>query len=137
MTPQTSTETSKKTLLKFIINARKKGYSDSEIHKALEKNKWPVQIIAKAFKTLRSKPKMKNQICIFLSDNILKILGKRSKKNLFTISEQIEDILRRSCASGSSSFKKEKLDDNLIGIFSRSKKGRKSKKQKAKKLKKK
>ena len=74
MTPQTSTETSKKTLLKFIINARKKGYSDSEIHKALEKNKWPVQIIAKAFKTLRSKPKMKNQICIFLSDSLFSLL---------------------------------------------------------------
>jgi len=125
MTPQIS----QKTLLNFIINARKKGYSDSDIHKALEKNKWPVKIITKAFKALRSKPKMKNQICVFLSDEILKTLIKRSKKNLFTVSEQIENILRRSCASGSSSYQKEKLDDSLVGIFSRSKRGRKSKKK--------
>lgn len=130
MTSQTSIQTSKKTLLNFIINARKKGYSDFEIHKVLEKNNWPTKIIVKAFEALRSKPKIKNQVCIFLSDEILKTLEKRSKKNLFTLSEQIEDILRRSCARGSQSFQREKLDDNLIGIFSRSNQGRKSKKKK-------
>ncbi len=123
-------QTSQKTLLNFIINARKKGYSDSEIHKALKKNNWPVKIIKKAFELLRSKPKMKNQVCVFLSDEILKTLEKRSKKNLFTVSEQIEDILRRSCARGSQSSQKEKLDDNLVAIFSRSNRGRKSKKKK-------
>ena len=119
--------TSQKKLLNFIIDARKRGYSDAIIIKALEKNRWSAKHINSAFEKLRTKPKIKNQVCIFLSDEILKTLEKRAKKNLFNVAEQIEDILRRSCARKSTGFKPEKLDDALIGCFSRSNRGRRKK----------
>jgi hypothetical protein len=39
---------------------------------------------------------------------------------MFTLSEQIEDILRRSCLNQKSA-KEEKLDDALVALFSRKK----------------
>jgi len=68
---------------------------------------------------------------INLDNEIIEILNKRAKKNFFTLSEQIEDIIRRSCIN----YKKKKnpneikIDDKLVGIFSRQKSGRKRKKK--------
>jgi len=58
------------------------------------------------------------------------ILKKRAKKNFLDLKEQAEDIIRRSCLS----YKKRgrgvpkiKIDDKLVGIFSRDARGRKRK----------
>lgn len=125
----------KKELLDFITEARKRGFSDLKIKKALVNKKWPVKLIDEAFHELRPKFKSKNQVSIYLSDDLLKVLSKRAKKNMYTISEQIEDILRRSCVTykGSSSTKPIKIDDPLVGAFSRTRRGRKPKKKKKKK----
>ena len=40
-------------------------------------------------------------ISIELDKDEIKILEKRAKKNLMTLKEQIEDIIRRSCVSSS------------------------------------
>ena len=114
-------------LLKFITKARKRGFSDSLIRKVLIRNKWTEGDINEAFKKLHPKQKIKNQICIFLSDEVLKSLQKRAKRNLFTLSEQIEDILRRSSVRKKKTQSQEKIDDLLVAIFSRSQRGRKKK----------
>lgn len=64
-------------------------------------------------------------ITIRLSDDEVKVLNKRAKKNMLNLREQVEDIIRRSCISsklGASPV--EKCDDKLVGIFSRQKRGR-------------
>jgi len=114
-------------LVNFITEARKRGFSDTQIKNALIKNNWPDNTVEGAFNFLQPKYKIKNQVCVFLSDEILKVLEKRSKKNMLTIHEQIEDILRRSCIRKSTSISQEKIDDFLVSVFSRSPKGRKGK----------
>ena len=105
----------------FITKARKKGYSDLQIHRALTENGWSLNAIEEAFSSLNPTFKLKNQICIFLAGDLIKKLEKRAKTNLFTLSEQIEDILRRSCISRKTA-KEEKLDDTLVKLFSRKQK---------------
>ena len=72
------------------------------------------------------------RITIDLTDEEKSILEKRAKRNFFKLKEQIEDILRRSCISGSkkTSVRKLKVDDKLVGIFSRQNTGPKKKKKK-------
>ena len=71
------------------------------------------------------------KITITIDDNEKKILNKRAKANLLSLREQVEDIIRRSCIS----YKKKagyhtvKVDDKLVAIFSRQRKGRKPKKK--------
>jgi len=69
------------------------------------------------------------KITINLDDEEKKILEKRAKKNLMTLQEQIEDIIRRSAVNYKSgkSISEVDPDDRLVGIFSKSKKGRKRK----------
>lgn len=105
-------------LVSFVREARNKGYSDLQIKKALFDYNWPIKEINSAFSYLKPKFRLKNQICIFLSNELIQKLEKRSKKSMLTLSEQIEDILRRSCLSQKST-KEEKLDDTLIALFSR------------------
>ena len=72
------------------------------------------------------------KITVSLSDDEVKILEKRAKKNILSLAEQIEDIVRRSCISykeGSTSSKVSP-DDRLISIFSREMRGRKKRKKK-------
>jgi myosin heavy subunit len=117
-----------KELINFIIEARKRGFSDLEIKNALIKNNWPEETIQKAFDEITKdnlkNQKIKNQVCIFLSDDILKVLEKRAKKNLMNLEEQIQDILRRSCVRKKATSQEEKIDDFLVSCFSRSSKGR-------------
>ena len=70
------------------------------------------------------------KLTIDLDDAEIKLLEKRAKKNLFTLKEQAEDILRRSCASmqNKTGYRQVKVDDKLVAIFSRDKRGRKKKK---------
>lgn len=102
----------------FIQEARKRGFSDSQIHKALEEKNYPENMIESAFSKLNPKFKLKNQICIFLSSEMIQKLQTRANRNMFTLSEQIEDILRRSCTK-KGALKEEKLDDTFIRFFSR------------------
>ncbi len=71
------------------------------------------------------------KITIEISDNEKKILEKRAKENLLSLSEQIEDIVRRSTINykENSTYSKVKPDDRLVQIFSREVCGRKKKKK--------
>ena len=69
------------------------------------------------------------RITIELDKDFLPALKRRAKKNFLSITEMAEDIIRRSMIS----YKKRssngpKCDDKLVSIFSREKRGRKSKK---------
>lgn len=115
-----------KDLVNFIKEARKRGFSDLQIRVPLIQKGWPISQIESSFSylTAKEKLKMKNQITLFLNDELLDSLGKRAKKNMFTVSEQIEDILRRSCINKKSTPKQEKLDDLLVTCFSRKNTGK-------------
>ena len=75
------------------------------------------------------------RLTIHLDDKELKILEKRAKKNLFSLREQIEDIIRRSCVTykGGKKYHTVKVDDRLVAVFSRDQRGRKKKKKVKKK----
>jgi len=106
-------------LERFIKEARKRGFSDLQIRQSLLNNNQEVKQIQSAFEDSTPKTKLKNQICLFLNPELIAALEKRAKKNLFTLSEQIEDIIRRSCLNTKKSIKEEKLDDTLVSLFSR------------------
>lgn len=112
-----------KELVKFIKESRKRGFDDLQIREPLIKHGWPVQEIEEAFNSVSSRTRLKNQVFVYLGDDLLNAISKRAKKNMFSISEQVEDILRRSCVN----MKKkklgydDKLDDVLVRLFSRRK----------------
>ena len=67
-------------------------------------------------------------ITIRLNDSEVKVLKKRAKKNMLELREMVEDIVRRSCINAKSGGStSEKLDDKLIGLFSRKTPGRQRK----------
>lgn len=74
------------------------------------------------------------QITINIDEDVRKIISKRAKKNMFSLKEQIEDILRKSAVrtKNSSKYKQIKVDDKLVAVFSRERRGRKKKKWKQK-----
>lgn len=109
-------------LIKFIKEARKRGFDDYEIREPLLKKGWSSSDVEKAFQELSPKEnyKSKNQVTIFLDSEILKSIEKRAKKNMLKVNEQIEDILRRSCVNQKSQKKPtQDIDDLLLSIFSR------------------
>lgn len=106
-------------LIKFILEARKRKFTDTKITEALLSNGWPMHEINLGFQALREKHNFKNSVTIWLDKDIIKLLEKRAKKNMLTLPEQVEDILRRSVLNNKSNPKKEKLDDMLVGLFSR------------------
>jgi hypothetical protein len=118
-----------KNLVNFITEARKRGFTDRQIINPLLEKGWPMKEIKDAFLELYPKYKSKNQVCLFLGDEIIEIIEKRAKKNMFTVSEQIEDIIRRSCSTQlrKKSSSDDKIDDILLKCFSRSNRGRKKK----------
>jgi hypothetical protein len=71
------------------------------------------------------------RVTVDLSDDEIKVLNKRAKKNLLSLKEQVENIIRRSCVSykGGPKYSRVKPDDRLVGIFSREMRGRKRKKK--------
>jgi len=74
------------------------------------------------------------KLTINLDDKEVKILEKRAKKNFLSLKEQVEDIIRLSCIRASKgTYNPIKIDDKLVGIFSREKRGRKKKVKKKKK----
>lgn len=122
-------------LVEFIKETRRRGFDDSVIINELIKNGWPENEIDAAFDYIAGINKKKfdhkseNQITIFLDDELLNLLEKRAKKNMLTVSELIEDILRRSTINQKTkkSIYDEKLDDKLIAMFSRKRTGPKKK----------
>ena len=70
------------------------------------------------------------QVTVTLNSEEEKALTKRAKKNMMTIEEQVYDIVRRSCVNFSSKKtpRQIKVDDKLVGVFSRQRTGRKKKK---------
>ncbi len=110
-----------KKLIGFIKEAREKGFDDYQIKEPLIKNGWPIEQIEEAFASLRPRIKHKNKVTLYLDSEVLKSIDKRAKKNLLTLPEQIEDILRRSVLSSKKTkgLGTEKLDDSLLAIFSR------------------
>jgi len=116
-----------KSLVKFIKAARKRGFDDYQIRNPLIKKGWPSEEVENAFASLKPKHKFKNKISIFLDSDLLKQLERRADKNMFTLPEQIEDILRRSVLNGKKKTpKEEKVDDKFITFFSRKYTGKKS-----------
>ena len=122
----------------FIKEVRSRGYSDAEITRALLEKGWPSEQIKRAFSHLDSKtgqnsPKIhiskkgKTKIEIYLDYSVLEQIEKRAKRNILSIPELIEDIVRRSVVRSKliKSLRPEKLDDLLVGIFSRRQSGKK------------
>ena len=107
-------------LLRFMRESRRRGFSDSKIREALLSNGWSASEVDSGLNTLNKENSSKNSITIWLDSEVMSKIQKRAKKNLMTLPEQIEDILRRSAinAAGTAS-QKEKLDDMLVGLFSR------------------
>lgn len=70
-----------------------------------------------------------SSISINLEKDLFSVLKKRAKKNYLSIQELVEDIIRRSMLSyAKRSPTGLKVDDKLIAIFSRERRGRKKKK---------
>ena len=129
----TSTNANSK-LIKFIKEARKRGFEDWQIRKPLLKQGWPEQEIEKAFKSLIKKDHARstNQVTIHIDNELLKLLKKRADKNMLGLSDQITEILRRSALSMRNKSRMPrpiKCDDKLVGIFSRERRGRRKKKK--------
>jgi hypothetical protein len=121
-----------KRLIKYIKRARKAGYDDSQIKEILLKNEWAPWIIDQAIELVKisrtSGPKYtseKNPVTVYLDVDVLKAIEKRAKKNMFTVQDQVEDILRRSCVRVTKIKQdSDKLDDMFIKLFSRRDSGR-------------
>lgn len=106
-------------LLEFIKEARKRGFDNHEIKQALKGEGWSEDEIEHGFEHALEK-RAKNQISIYLDDSVLTAIEKRAKRNMLSVSAQIEDIVRRSAVNAQSKpVKPEKLDDLLVAIFSR------------------
>ena len=67
------------------------------------------------------------KLTINIAEDVRKILSKRARRNLLTLREQIEEILRKSAVRTKlgMNYRKIKIDDRLVAIFSREKRGRK------------
>ena len=120
-------------LVNFTREVKRRGYSNDEIITPLLKRGWTIQEIDSAFKESEKNQKKTNKelkqgkekVEIYLNKDIHEIIRKRSRKNMLSIPEQIEDIIRRSCISTKlRKASNEKLDDLLVGIFSRRRSGR-------------
>ena len=65
-------------------------------------------------------------ISVFIDEEEEDILNKRAKKNLMTLNEQVQDIIRRSCVNAKKNYvPQDSCDDRLVQIFSKQNKGRK------------
>lgn len=64
-------------------------------------------------------------ITVNIDEEVHKVIGKRAKKNMFTIKEQIEEIVRESAVrTKAGTTEGMDSDDRLVEIFSRKKRGR-------------
>lgn len=72
------------------------------------------------------------KLTIHIDEDVKRIISKRAKINLLTLREQIEDILRKSAVRTKLGKKYQtiKIDDKLVAMFSRERRGRKKIKKK-------
>ena len=66
---------------------------------------------------------------IDIDEKIMKKLEVRAKANYLSVTELIEDIVRRSMLSYKKGPRRMKIDDKLVEIFSKENKGPKPKKK--------
>lgn len=115
-----------KELAEFIKEARGRGFSDLEIKEPLLAKGWNASEVEKALGILGGGLGYKNKVCFYMDDEVYGVIKKRAKKNLMTIEEMVEDIVRRSAVSAKGiKREEEKLDDLLVSVFSRKKNGKK------------
>lgn len=126
----------------FITECRKRGFDDLTIKSSLLEKGWPEKEIMEAFHYINTKEEEKenkyskqsfgSSITIFLDDDLRTLLVKRAKKNMMSLPDQVEDILRRSTINqkGKKSPYDAKIDDKLVSLFSRKKTGPKSARKK-------
>ncbi|MBX4196693.1 hypothetical protein KW805_03830 [Candidatus Pacearchaeota archaeon] len=67
----------------------------------------------------------KSSISIEMESDVKKVLEKRAKREMLSLRELVEDILRRSALSTKEGIPTDNVDDPFISYFSR--KGRKRK----------
>lgn len=67
---------------------------------------------------------------ISIDEEVREVIAKRAKKNLLTVKEQVEEIVRQSAVRTKSgeSASQLKADDRLVDIFSRQRPGKKKRK---------
>ncbi|MEK6848583.1 MAG: hypothetical protein AABX65_03040 [Nanoarchaeota archaeon] len=117
--------TSQKQLVLFIKEAKRRGLSEEWIRRELIDNGWKAQVVESALEFLKKEKKNLYGITIYLQPEVIEKVEKRARKNLMNVREQIEDIVRRSAVNASGkTLKEEKLDDTLVALFSRSRRGR-------------
>ena len=107
-------------LVKFIKEARARGFEDYEIRQPLLKEGWSYHDVERAFSSLKEPIKMKNKLTVYVDDSVLRIIEKRAKRNMLSVGEQIEDIVRRSAINTrKTKIPDDKVDDKLVSLFSR------------------
>lgn len=121
-----------KPVKKPSINTENKIKQEIQEHQQLNKDLQDLELDAEV------NLKNNSSVILFLDEELREALEKRAKKNMFSLTEQIEDILRRSTLNQKlkRTLPEDKLDDKLIGLFSRKNTGPKAKKKAKKKNKK-
>ena len=66
----------------------------------------------------------KKRVTIEIDDKIIAKLQKRARRNMLSLRELIQDIVRRSAISGKTFSLSGEADDKLVDIFSRKTKKR-------------
>jgi hypothetical protein len=68
-------------------------------------------------------------LTVSIDEEVKKVIAKRAKKNMLSLKEQIEEIIRQSAirTKSGTGVSQVKIDDRLVEVFSRNKKGRKKK----------
>lgn len=72
---------------------------------------------------------MAKTVIVEVNDSEYKLLEKRAEKNLMSVRELVSDIVRRSMVSYKESGEQAKdtrVDDPLVNVFSRTRRGRKN-----------
>ena len=116
-------------LIKYILECRARGFEDWQIRSTLDYHGWKEEDIEAGFEALKKEEEKKlkkkekrnnkiiyvykNTITIHLSEDIYNAVAKRAKRNMLSVEEQVEDIVRRSCVS----LKKKEIVDNVDDIF--------------------
>ena len=117
-----------KQVKKPTINTKNVIQQEIQEHQQLNKDLQDVELDAEI------KLNESSSIMIFLDEELREALEKRAKKNMLTLPDQIEDILRRSTLNQKlkKSPPEDKMDDKLVGLFSRKNTGPKTKSKKKK-----
>jgi len=109
-----------KKVVDFIRESRRRGFGDDAIAQKLSDAGWSINEIDAAFNAVKNTtPKVR--LCANIDEDVAKMLARRAKRNMMSIEEQVEDILRRSCVSMRKKTPGEEkmVGNGFISIFSR------------------